>query len=157
MQFCHWFHSITWLLVYTQTLSTMDRSCLLAHQAQSNFWSPSSTSQEVVSCSGVDSMVFSQKTDGYHRPTTSNQYTQHDALGAFRSKVSGFAKIPVRFLLHRSTSVLRFIFAFLGRRCFALGVFTSIWAFTLMTMWLCSAWTLIVGLVIPRRIFCCHD
>ncbi|KAL5108731.1 GRB10-interacting GYF protein 2 [Taenia crassiceps] len=80
-----------------QALSAVDRSCLLTHQAQSNFWSPSSTSQEAVPCSAVDSMVFSQKTDGYHRPSTSNQYTQHDALGAFRNKMSGYAKIPSAF------------------------------------------------------------
>ncbi|VDK21156.1 unnamed protein product, partial [Taenia asiatica] len=103
-----------------QTLSAVDRSCLLAHQAQSNFWLPSSTSQEAVSCSGVDSMIFSQKTDGYHRPATSNQYTQHDALGAFRNKMSGYAKISVRFLLHRSVGALRFIFAFLGAASFCL-------------------------------------
>ncbi|VDM21642.1 unnamed protein product, partial [Hydatigera taeniaeformis] len=80
--------------VLGQALSVVDRSCLLAHQTQSNFWPPSSTSQEAVPCSGVDSMVFNQKVDGYHRPTTSNQYTQHDALGAFRNKVPGYAKIP---------------------------------------------------------------
>ncbi|EUB62087.1 PERQ amino acid-rich with GYF domain-containing protein 2 [Echinococcus granulosus] len=83
--------------VLGQALSAADKPRLIAHQTQPNFWSASSTSQEAVPCSGVNSVVFSQKTDSYHRPTTSNQYTQHDALGAFRSKTAGYSKISGAF------------------------------------------------------------
>lgn len=59
-----------------------------------------------VAPSNVDPLVYNQKTDAYHRSGTSDQFTQHDALGAFRCDVGVYSKPVVRSLLFLKTLII---------------------------------------------------